>query len=66
MQLFSTHALGAGTAIEMARVLGRLPAALAVYAVEGATFTLGAGLSPAAAAGAAEAAARILEEVRGA
>ena len=50
----------------MARVLGRLPAALAVYAVEGATFTVGAGLSPAVAAGAAEAAARIVEEVRGA
>ena len=66
VQLFSTHALGAGTAIEMARVLGRLPAELAVYAVEGATFTLGAGLSPAAAAGAAEAAALIFEEVRGA
>jgi hydrogenase maturation protease len=66
VQLFSTHALGMGAAIEMARVLGRLPAALAVYAVEGATFTLGAGLSPAVAAGAAEAAARIVEEVRGA
>lgn len=66
VRLFSTHALGAGAAIEMARVLGRLPAALTVYAVEGATFTLGTGLSPAAAAGAAEAAARILEEVRGA
>jgi hydrogenase maturation protease len=66
VQLFSTHALGAGAAVEMARVLGRLPAALAVYAVEGATFTIGTGLSPAVAAGAAEAAARILEEVRGA
>ena len=44
-------------------VLGRLPAALTVYGVEGATFTVGTGLSPEVAAGAAEAAARILEEV---
>ena len=66
VHLASTHALGAGSAIEMARVLGRLPARLTVYGVEGATFALGAGLSAAAAAGAAEAAARIAEEVRGA
>ncbi len=66
VQLFSTHALGAGAAVEMARVLGRLPSALTVYAVEGATFTVGAGLSPAVAAGAAEVAALIVEEVRGA
>jgi len=66
VQLFSTHVLGAGAAVEMARVLGRLPAALTVYAVEGATFTVGAGLSPAVAAGAAEIAARIVQEVGGA
>jgi hydrogenase maturation protease len=64
VQLFSTHAMGSGAGIEMARVLGCLPGALAVYAVEGATFTLGAGLGPAVAAGAAEAADRILEELR--
>jgi len=66
VRLFSTHVLGAGAAIEMARVLERLPASLTVYAVEGATFAVGTGLGPAVAAGAAEAAARILEEVRGA
>jgi hydrogenase maturation protease len=66
VRLVSSHVLGAGEAVEMARALGRLPASLVVYAVEGATFALGAGLSPAAAAGAAEAAARIIEEVRGA
>lgn len=63
VHLASTHVLGAGAAVEMARVLGRLPAALTVYGVEGATFTVGTGLSPEVAAGAAEAAARILEEV---
>jgi hydrogenase maturation protease len=66
VRLVSSHALGAGEAVEMARVLGRLPASLVVYAVEGATFALGAGLSPEVAAGAAEAAAKIIEEVRGA
>jgi hydrogenase maturation protease len=66
VRLASTHSWGAAGAIEMARALGRLPASLAVYAVEAATFTLGTGLSPAVATGAAEAAARIFEEVRGA
>jgi len=63
VSLASTHALGAGSAIELARVLGRLPGSLTVYAIEGTTFTVGAGMSPAVAAGAAEVAARILEEV---
>ena len=64
VSLASTHALGAGAAIEMARVLGRLPQALTVYAIEGTTFTVGAPMGAAVAAGAAEAAARILEEVQ--
>jgi len=63
VHLASTHVLGAGAAVELARVLGRLPAVLTVYGVEGATFTVGTGLSPAVAAGVAEAASRILEEV---
>ena len=66
VRLVSSHALGAGEAVELARALGRLPASLVVYAVEGATFALGDGLSPEAATGAAEAAAKIIEEVRGA
>lgn len=63
VQLVSTHALGAGAAIEMARALGRLPVTLTVYGVEGATFTVGTGLSCAVAGGAAEVATRIVEEV---
>jgi hydrogenase maturation protease len=43
----STHALGVPEAIELARALGRLPARLEVYAIEGARFTAGAELSPA-------------------
>lgn len=46
----SSHGLGLGEAVELARVLGRLPGRLVVYAVEGADSSLGAGLSPAVAA----------------
>jgi len=41
----STHAAGVAEAIELARTLGRLPPRVIVYAVEGARFELGAGLS---------------------
>ncbi|MCX4673688.1 hydrogenase maturation protease [Streptomyces sp. NBC_01381] len=42
----SSHGLGLGEAVELARVLGRLPGRLVVYAVEGADTALGTGLSP--------------------
>lgn len=53
----STHAFGVADAIELARSLGRLPARLRVYAIEGERFDAGARLSPAV-----EAAARALAE----
>jgi hydrogenase maturation protease len=43
----STHAFGVGDAIELARVLNRLPARLELYAIEGGDFSAGAGLTPA-------------------
>jgi hydrogenase maturation protease len=47
----STHAIGLGQAVELARTLGRLPARVVVYAVEGARFDAGGELSdPVAAA----------------
>jgi hydrogenase maturation protease len=46
----STHALGLGDAIELARALGRLPSRLIVYAIEGARFGAGDALTPAVAA----------------
>ncbi|QYC41840.1 Hydrogenase maturation protease [Nonomuraea coxensis DSM 45129] len=50
----SSHALSLADAVELARVLGRMPGELVVYTVEGATFALGEGLSqPVAAATAA-------------
>ncbi|MGW6530354.1 hydrogenase maturation protease [Streptomyces venezuelae] len=41
----SSHGLGLGEAVELARVLGRLPDRLVVYAVEAADSTLGTGLT---------------------
>jgi len=45
----STHAFNLAETIELARALGRLPAQLVVYGVEGACFAPGAPLSPAVA-----------------
>jgi len=41
----STHSIDVAAAIELARVLGRLPVALAVISVEGESFDVGATLS---------------------
>lgn len=46
----SSHGLGLGEAVELARILGRLPTRLIVYAVEGIDSAFGPGLSPAVAA----------------
>jgi hydrogenase maturation protease len=46
----SSHGLGLGEAVELARVLGLLPDHLVVYTVEGADGSFGTGLSPAVAA----------------
>lgn len=59
----STHALGVAAGIELARSLGLLPAQLWIYAIEGADFTLGAGLSPAVATAVETAAGHLLAEL---
>ncbi|WP_327068590.1 hydrogenase maturation protease [Kitasatospora sp. NBC_01302] len=46
----SSHGLGLGEAVELARALDRLPGRLVVYAVEGADTSPGTGLSPPVAA----------------
>lgn len=46
----STHAVGVAETIELARALGRLPAQVVLYGVEGASFDPGMGLSQAVAA----------------
>ncbi len=41
----STHAVGVGEAIELARALGRLPKTVLLFGVEGQRFEAGGGLS---------------------
>jgi hydrogenase maturation protease len=55
----SSHGLDFGEAVELARVLGRLPDELVLYAVEVERVEYGTGLSPAV----AEAAARVAEQI---
>ena len=60
LRMASTHAFGFAATVELARVLGRLPARLTIFAIEGATFAVGAALSPAVARAADALAARIV------
>ncbi|MFI7341282.1 hydrogenase maturation protease [Streptomyces sp. NPDC050085] len=59
----SSHGLGLGEAIELSRVLGRLPGRLVVYAVEGADRSVGLGLSHAVAEQVIPLADRVGEEI---
>ncbi|MFI6494418.1 hydrogenase maturation protease [Streptomyces sp. NPDC050564] len=59
----SSHGLGLGEAVELSRVLGRLPGRLVVYAVEGADGTLGTGLSAPVAAQVNALARSVVEEI---
>ena len=59
----STHALGIGEALELARALGRLPRRTVVFGVEGSEFNAGEGLTPAVREGVSRATERVLEEV---
>lgn len=42
----SSHGIGLAEAVELARVLDKLPGRLVIYAVEAKTFQVGTGLSP--------------------
>lgn len=59
----STHALGVGESLELARALGRLPGRTVVFGIEGSDFLAGGDLSGAVAEGVERAAASVLEEV---
>lgn len=59
----STHALGIGEALELARALGRLPRHTVVFGVEGSDFVAREGMTPAVADGVARASVRLLKEV---
>lgn len=60
---FSTHGLGLGEAVELARALGSLPPRCIVYAIEGQDFAPGAPLSPAVADAVAEAGGKLSREI---
>jgi hydrogenase maturation protease len=63
-----THAFGLAAAVELARVLGRLPQRLTVVGVEAGSFEPGAPLTPAVAAAVPDAVAAVLHaatQVRG-
>ncbi|WP_149184650.1 hydrogenase maturation protease [Streptomyces sp. TRM49041] len=60
----TSHGLGLGEAVELARALRRLPRRLCVYAVEAADMSLGTGLTPAVGAAVQPLAERIEAEAR--
>ena len=59
----STHHVGVAEAVELARVLGRLPGRTVVFGVEGGSFEIGDELTPAVAAAIEPAAEAVREEV---
>jgi hydrogenase maturation protease len=59
----SSHGLGVGEAVDLARVLGRLPDRLVVHGVEAADLGEGPGLSPAVAAALPALADRVLADL---
>jgi len=62
----TTHGFGLAEAIELARALGQLPPRCVVYAIEGASFDVGAPLSSPVAAAVAEVARQVCAEITGA
>jgi hydrogenase maturation protease len=62
----STHDLGVGSAVALARALDRMPGRLIVHGIEGADFSQGVTLSPAVAARIDDLAAAVLADVRAA
>lgn len=58
----SSHGYSLGDAVELGRALGRLPARLVLYAVEGRDFTEGPGLSDPVARAVPDVAARLVED----
>lgn len=59
----STHALGLAEAVELGRALGRLPARLIVFGIEGSSFAVGGEPAPAIVAAAGRVAATALAEL---
>jgi len=60
---YSTHAFGVADAVELGRALGRLPAQLIVFGIEGRNFGAGVGLSQAVEGGVRRAVRRAQVEI---
>jgi hydrogenase maturation protease len=59
----SSHGFGVAAAVELARALGQLPRQCVIYTIEGASFEIGARLSPQVAAAIAEVAGQVRAEI---
>lgn len=59
----SSHLFGIAEAVDLARGLGRLPAEVIVYGIEGRDFTMGAEASPAVCRAVAEVVRRVAAEI---
>ncbi|MBI5668594.1 MAG: hydrogenase maturation protease [Chloroflexi bacterium] len=59
----SSHLLGVGEAVELARALGQLPPRLVIFGIEGRDFAVNAALSPAVAANLPVLVERIVQEI---
>lgn len=62
---YSTHNISVTDAVELARVLGRLPGSLVVYGIEGSDFSAGTGLSADVAAAAHKVVDEIIAQIGG-
>jgi hydrogenase maturation protease len=62
----SSHHVGLAEAVELARVLGRLPDRAVVYGVEGGSFDVGEGLTPPVATAVDSLVERLVDELAGA
>jgi hydrogenase maturation protease len=60
--LRSSHAFGVAEALALGRALGRLPARLIAYGIEGADFGVGAPMTPAVTAAVDKVVGRVVEE----
>lgn len=59
----SSHGMGVAEALGLARALGQMPDRVTVWAIEGADFSLGAGVHPAVQAAVADCTDRILQSL---
>lgn len=63
LTLTSSHAFGISQTLELARALGKLPARVVLYGIEGGHFGAGAGLTPSVAAAVPNVVAAVVREL---